>query len=146
VLRAARIDVPEGLSGQPLQDVGRLAERQVLVQHPFYQPSAADRRPQRLAAIRTVAGQAVERILVDEERVGLVGSDWKYLRTGDREELYRLAPEADERTNRIDTEPEIAARMRDTLKRQLAEHPLNVIDSPEINEELLETLRALGYL
>jgi hypothetical protein len=36
--------------------------------------------------------------------------------------------------------------MRRQLQEQLQAHPLLLLDTPEINEELLETLRALGYL
>ena len=82
----------------------------------------------------------------DVERIGVVGPDWKYLRTGEEEELYALTPEPDERSNRIDADPEVAAEMRGRLDRQLAEHPLNLIDAPEISEETLELLKALGYL
>jgi arylsulfatase A-like enzyme len=146
VLRAAGIEVPQGWSGRALQDAAGFADRRVLVQYPFYQPSAADRRPQRLEVVRTVAGEPVAPILVGTEKVGIVDTAWKLLRTGDRQELYALAPVADERTDRAETDPGVADRMGDILKRQLAEHPLTVIDSPEINEELLETLRALGYL
>jgi arylsulfatase A-like enzyme len=146
VLRAAGIAVPAGLSGLALQDASEFEDRQVLVQYPFYQPQAADRRPQRIESVRSVAGEATTPILIGAEKVGLVGREWKYLRAGDRAELYAMTPVPDERDDRIAAEPEVAERMREQLERQLARHPLNVIDLPEINEELLETLRALGYL
>jgi len=146
VLRAAGIESPEKFSGQALQRRTGLAERQVLVQHPFYQPAAAERRPQRIASVLSVGGEPVNRILVDQERVGLVTAEWKYLRTGEQEQLYRLGPDPDERTNRVETEPDVAAEFGRLLEQQLDEHPWNVIESPEINEELLETLKALGYV
>ena len=146
VLRAVGLEVPEGLSGRALQDHARFENRQILVQHPFYQPSAAGRRPQRLEAVRSVAGEPTTPILVGLERVGLVDREWKYLRVGDEQELYAMGPTPDERSNRISEQPEVAERMKGLLQEQLKAHPLLLLDTPEINEELLETLRALGYL
>jgi arylsulfatase A-like enzyme len=146
VLRAVGLEVPEGLSGRALQDHAHFENRQVLVQHPFFQPSAADRRPQRLEAVRSVAGEPTAPILVGVERVGLLDREWKYLRVGDEQELYAMGPTPDERNNRISEQPDVAARMRRQLQEQLQAHPLLLLDTPEINEELLETLRALGYL
>lgn len=146
VLRATGIEPPPELSGRALQDDARLTGRHILVQHPFYQPSAADRRPRRLEVVRSVAGEPTTPILTDVEKVGIVGSKWKYLRTEERAELYALSPTVDERTDRVESEPQVAARLNGILEVELAEHPLNVIDAPEINQELLELLRALGYL
>jgi F0F1-type ATP synthase membrane subunit b/b' len=61
-------------------------------------------------------------------------------------ELYALTPDPDERQNRIETDSEVAEEMKEELERLLAEHRLNLIDTPEINEELLEMLEALGYI
>ncbi len=57
-----------------------------------------------------------------------------------------MAPVADERNNQLESHPDVASRMETILNRELAAHPLNLIETPEINEELLETLKALGYL
>jgi arylsulfatase A-like enzyme len=146
VLRAAGLEVPDGLSGRALQDHGRFGDRTILLQYPFYQPSAADRRPQRLDVVRSVAGEPTTPILLGVERVGLVDRQWKYLRSGETQALYSLAPTVDERNDKIAEFPEIAERMRRLLEQQLQSHPLVLLDAPEINEELLETLRALGYL
>jgi len=83
---------------------------------------------------------------VGVERVGLVDREWKYLRAGEEQELYAMGPTPDERNNQITKRPEVAERMERLLQQQLHAHPLLLLDTPEINEELLETLRALGYL
>ena len=69
VLRAADIAEPEGLSGLPLQDHEKFAERRVLVQYPFFQSSALDRRPQRLESVRSVAGEPTTPFLFGVEQV-----------------------------------------------------------------------------
>jgi arylsulfatase A-like enzyme len=146
VLRAAGIAIPDGLSGRPLQDHAEFEDRKVLVQYPFFQQSAAERRPARLEAVRSVAGELTTPLLLGVEKVGIVGRDWKYLRTMGELELYALTPDPDERQNRIETDSEVAEEMKEELERLLAEHRLNLIDTPEINEELLEMLEALGYI
>jgi arylsulfatase A-like enzyme len=146
VLRAVGIDVPESMSGLPLQDHAGFGERHVLVQHPFYQPAAAERRPRLIESVRSVAGQPTAPILTGVERVGLVGPGWKFLRTTDAEhELYALEP-VDEPHNRADDEATLAGELERLLDRKLEEHPLTVLETGNINPELLETLRALGYL
>jgi arylsulfatase A-like enzyme len=146
VLRAVGLEPPAGLSGRPLQDHTNFGDRHVLVQHPFFQASAADRRPQRLAIVRSVAGEPTTPILVATERVGLVGAEWKLLRTGDVPELYAMTPSPDERTDLVSARPDVAQALGEALQQALGEHPLTLLDAPEINPELLETLRALGYL
>ena len=80
------------------------------------------------------------------ERVGIVGPEWKLLRTAGQLELYALAPVADERRNRAGELTDLAAEMKRNLERELDAHPLAPLQVGEINEELLETLRGLGYL
>ncbi len=94
--------------------------------------------------IRSVGGEPVTPILLDAQKVGIVGPSWKYLRSENGDELYALDPmeEAREPGDAPDLRAELAAE----LDRQLEAHPLNVIDAGEINDELLETLRVLGYL
>ena len=76
----------------------------------------------------------------------MVGGGWKYLRSGTDERLFRLSPETDERQDLTTTDSEVSSVMLSHLRRELANHPLEVIAPSEINEELLETLEALGYL
>ena len=146
LLTAAGIPVPEGFSGRALQDATDFSDRHVLIQHPFFQEQAALRRPKLRATVRSVGGQPTERIVIDTEKVGIIGAEWKYLRAGDTEELYRIAPWPNELENLIESEPGIAAQMRERLARHLERHPLAIRDVGEINEQLLETLKALGYI
>jgi arylsulfatase A-like enzyme len=144
VLRALGLEGPADQSGRPLQDLDSDEDRYVLVQYPLYQPRAAQSRSHKRQVIRSVGGEPVAPILVDAQKVGIVGPSWKYLRSEAGDELYALDPteEAREPGGAPDMRTELAAE----LDRQLEAHPLNVIDAGEINDELRETLRVLGYL
>ena len=146
VLRAAGFDIPSFLSGRSLQDHAQFASRHLLLQYPVYQQRAARGRARKLAVIRSVAGQPVRAVLLDQQMVGIVDRSWKYLEGGDSMELYELSPELNERDNLAESMPEIRDEMKKRLKGALEEHPLTLIDPGKINEEMLETLKALGYL
>ena len=117
-----------------------------MLQHPFYQPGAALHRPSKQREVESVAGMPTKSILVDALRVGIVGGGWKYLRTGEEEELYRLQPTLDEVKNLIGEDGDRGGRLRAALEEALSAHPLNIIDRSEINAQLMETLRELGYV
>ena len=104
------IEIPETHSGRPLHEHSH-DDRHVMIQYPFYQPVAAKNRVRRYQAIRSVAGDPTRHVLLDRERVGIVGSEWKFVRTGDREELYRVGPTLGEPENEIEAKPEVAARI-----------------------------------
>jgi arylsulfatase A-like enzyme len=145
LLEATGIDPPEIFGGTALQRVGE-DERQVLVQHPFYQRKAVEGRLEERKAIETVAGLPAARVLIEQEKVGVVSSDWKYLRTGGREELYRLGALADESSNLATREVAQREERAAALAELLERHPLVLLDAAEINDELRATLEALGYL
>jgi len=145
VLSAAGLDMPEAFSGRALGG-SESGERFVLLQHPFYQPGAALRRPSKQREVKSVAGMPTTSILVDADRVGIVGGGWKYLRTGEEEELYRLQPTLDEVSNLIGEDGDRSGRLRAALEEALSTHRLNIIDRSEINARLMETLRELGYV
>lgn len=145
LLEATGIDAPSSFNGTPLQHVGQ-GERQVLVQHPFYQHKAVAGRLEKRKVIETVAGLPAARVLIDEEKVGVVSSDWKYLRTRSGEELYRLGAEPDETRNLAAVEDSLREAREAALDDLLAQHPLVLLDAAEINEELRATLEALGYV
>jgi arylsulfatase A-like enzyme len=145
LLAASGLEAPGAFSGRPLQEIGE-EERYVLIQHPFYQQRRAENRPRKASAMRSVAGMPVDEILVGEERVGLVGRDWKLVRTGKEVELYRLGDRPDEETDLAKSEEEVRRALLARLDEALARHPITLIDTGEINEELIETLRALGYV
>jgi arylsulfatase A-like enzyme len=148
LLEAAGIEAPPGWSGRSLSLAeDGAAERNVLVQYPYYQPQALSGRVETSKVIRTVAGEPVDPILVATEKVGIVGRDWTYLRArgpdGTTEELY---PAGGGRDGSRD--PERAAeraRLSALLDEALRAHPLRLIDAGKVNPELRETLRALGY-
>ena len=144
VLRAVGLESPADQSGRPLQDLDPDEERYVLVQYPLYQPRAARTRANKQQVIRTVGGEPVTPILVDAQKVGIVGPSWKYLRGETGDELFALDPT--EEAREPGGAPDVRAELAAELDRQLEAHPLNVIDAGEINDELRETLRALGYL
>lgn len=150
LLRALGLDVPAGLSGSPLQERiaaqnrGEVEKRFVLIQHPFYQQRVAQNRPRKRKAIRSVAGEPVDEILLDTEKVGIVGTDWKLTRTDDAVELYHRP--SGETENRAAEGGNDLAELSSELDQQLEAHPLELIDTAEINDELLEALRALGYV
>ncbi len=144
-LALAGIEAPEVFSGRPLQQASAEPERLVLVQHPFYQQRAVKGRLQDRKVIRSVAGAPTAPVRHDVERVGVVGTRWKYLRAGREEELYRLSPEADESRNLAADDSREAARLGSALEGLLERHPLVLIDDGQINDELRATLEALGY-
>jgi len=144
VLRALALEGFADQSGRPLQDLDPDEDRYVLVQYPLYQPRAARSRPHKQQVIRSVGGEPVTPILVDAQKVGIVGPSWKYLRGETGDELFALDPT--EEAREPGGAPDVRAELAAELDRQLEAHPLNVIDAGEINDELRETLRALGYL
>ena len=145
VLRAAGLEIPTHFSGRPLQDIRINEDRFVLVQYPFFQERAARNRPIQRQRIRSVAGDPTQQILLDDERVGILGRDWKYLREDQKTWLYVISPKIDETTNAADTRPEVRQEMDALLDKALAAHPLEIIAPGEINDELRATLEALGY-
>ena len=102
------------------------------------------------AGILSVAGHPTNQILIDEERVGIVGRSWKFIQTGDTAELYsqslQTGPGTGERTSNIEFHGAVIESLRAKLRAQLESHALTIIDPGQINDELRETLRVLGYL
>jgi arylsulfatase A-like enzyme len=146
VLRAAGLAVPQGLSGRALQEHAAMGERHVLLQYPLYQRSAAENRPRRQQKIRSVAGEPTAPVLVGRERVGIVGHEWKLLRTGEDEELYRVAPPRNERDDVLAEQPVVAQELRGLLDRQLERHPMSALAPQDLSAEERALLIELGYL
>jgi arylsulfatase A-like enzyme len=151
LLEAAGLPVPERLSGRDLARLEREAPatpdgRPVLIQYPVYRPIQAQRRGGRQSIIRSVAGIPTLPIRAERPPVGLVTPEWKYLRSRDYEELYRLGDEPDESRDLAGEEPEILRRLRELLRRELVLHPANVRARESMPDDLRETLEALGYL
>jgi arylsulfatase A-like enzyme len=69
-------------------------------------------------------------------------------RSDDRHELYDLASDPGERSNRIENEPEVARRLHEKLDgmlREMRDDDVRTSDA-QYDEETLERLRALGYV
>jgi arylsulfatase A-like enzyme len=145
LLRVAGVPAPPQFRGTDLLAPAG-AERAGFIERPLYQPQAATNRRQRGDRIRTVGGRAVQSVAPEVERVGLRTTRWKFIRTGAVEELYDLQADPGERDNLAARRQELATRWRDRLRQWAAAHPLHVVDHSEINPELRETLRTLGYL
>ena len=145
VLRSLGFPIPTRNSGRPLQELDPAEDRYVLVQHPLYPRQAVKDRLKRHGEIRSVAGDPIQPLVVGSQRVGVVGSAWKYLRGESGEELHALDARS-ETPAPPETTRDVRARLAAELDRQLEVHPLSVLDPAEINDELRETLRALGYL
>jgi hypothetical protein len=97
-------------------------------------------------AIRRVAGEPVAEVDPELQRVGILTDDWKYIRSAASEELYSMAPGAREGENRVMQQSAARKEMSALLDQALESHPLHLIDSDEINPELMRSLRALGYV
>jgi len=79
--------------------------------------------------------------------------EWAYLysRRYEREELYDRRRDPDESRDLADRRPEVVSRFRDLLARRIeaaAAHPYTALRGAEVtpSEEVLRTLRSLGYL
>ncbi|MBA7699805.1 hypothetical protein ES703_108508 [subsurface metagenome] len=93
-----------------------------------------------------MAGERVEGSLIGIERVGIVGTDWKLIKTGpDQLELYAMAQRHGDDEKVSDSQQDALQRLNSELSRQLEASPLELIDPGMINDELLENLKALGY-
>jgi arylsulfatase A-like enzyme len=144
LLSVLGLEIPPNYSGIPLQEAATLEDRYVLIQHPFYQPVRARNRPRRQAVIRSVAGDPLSEILVGEERVGIVGQSWKLVRSRGVSALYDRA--SGERVDLAADDDSLRNELDAILDRELEARPLRITDPTEINDQLLETLRALGYV
>ena len=146
LLAAAGLPPLESVSGSPIQALPMNPERYTLLQYPMYQPDAANSRSKKGQTIRSVAGQPARSILLASEMTGAVGRDWKLLRGDQGLELYATGADSRPELDRSSAEPETRARMEAQLDSLLEEHPMNVIDAKLINEEMRQTLEALGYI
>jgi len=145
LLAAAGLPSEESFKGESLSGLSqRIDDRLILVQHPLYQPRTAKTRARRSEVVRSVAGDPVRAPLLDRERMGVVGPDWKYIRSGTETELFPENGEEGEPLGEVS--PLVVADLDDQLDRLLTEHPLRILDPGLIHDELRETLEALGYI
>jgi arylsulfatase A-like enzyme len=144
ILDLLGIAAPPG-SGRSLLALADDAERYVLLQHPLYSSETLDNRTQIQRTVRSVGGMPTRAIPVGQDSLGLVGGGWRFLRAGEREELYPELRAAGATRELAAEQPETAARLRALLDQELALRPLTVLDASGIEAELLEELRELGY-
>ncbi len=143
LLDLAGLPVPPQFSGRSLLAVGD--RRPAVVQPPVYGDTAARRRAERGLFLRSVAGQPLR----DADAGGhlaLRTESWKYILSGDREELYDLREDPQELSDLAGERPDVVRRLRPFLARWLKAHPAPPRDAAEPDAELQQTLRALGYL
>lgn len=146
VLRALGLVVPDSMSVPPLQESDVSDDRYVLLQNPFYQPGIIPARLHRQVVIRRVAGEPVAPFDAGVQTHGVVSGDWKYLRSAETEALYASGVAQAAEVNVALRNQRALAVMREKLDRALVSHPLKVVAPGAINPELLQSLRALGYL
>ncbi|MCH7866900.1 MAG: sulfatase [Myxococcales bacterium] len=146
ILRAVGLEVPASMSVAPLQESERARDRFVLLQNPLHAKGVLPARLHRQVVIRRIAGEPVEAFDPGVQKVGIVSGDWKYLRSNTSEELYAsgVLPSAEKNVGLRN--PSVCASMSALLDRALESHPLELIATGEINPELLQSLRALGYV
>jgi len=101
---------------------------------------------ERRERVREVAGEPTRRIVGDREQVGARRGPFKYLRRGAEEKLYDLAGAGGEHADVAARHPEELRELRLAVRHFLREHPVQVHDGDELDPEILERLRVLGYL
>ncbi|MFC2171845.1 sulfatase [Acidobacteriota bacterium] len=134
--------------GRNLFDPDKSNEVSAFAQHPVDMGQDAWWRPEREEKIRSVAGQPVTYLKAGDEQTGLRSEGWKYLvnmNTG-AEELYNLKFDPHEMKNMAGQNPEIAERFRAQIQEWQKTYPIQIQQSSEPDEELLQTLKALGYI
>ncbi|SER82528.1 sulfatase [Natrinema salaciae] len=82
-----------------------------------------------------------------ERRFSYRDHEWKYIRTGDGEELYDLTTDPGERESVVDTEPEILEHARDVIDdhERAIEETATDLGDVEMEEAVKDRLRDLGY-
>jgi len=154
-LVAAGLEIPSSFSGRPLPglqatepDADEKAgdPRYLLIQNPYYQPDVLPARMRRQVAIRKVGSESVRDFEAGEQMLGVMSDAWKYLRGSKSEELYELKPDGSEQRVMTSQNKQVRDQMRLQLEAVLAEHPLELIAPSKINPELMQSLRALGYV
>ncbi len=146
LLRVAGLEIPAEMTVPSLQQRAAAGTREVLLQNPFYPSSVLPARRHRQVVIRRIAGESVAPFEAGAPKLGLVRAGWKYLRGERGDELYAVSVDAKPEDNVAYRERETRNTMRVALDAALDRHPAAPIESSELNPELLQSLRALGYV
>lgn len=146
LLSLSGLERPESFQGRDLFDPNDAPREAAFLQHPIYSDRQLENRSRLALRLGSVAGQRVAPPLRGVERVGVRTADWKFLLTGDHEELYHLESDPLEAKNVSREHPEVAKRMRARIEAWRRIHPIEMIQPARIDTDLRETLEALGYL
>lgn len=146
LLALAGLTAPDSFEGRRLFDPGDPPRRAAAIQHPVWSERALERRRPLHHGVRSVKGQPVRPLLVDRQQLAWRTRRWKLVRTGEKLTLHRVDASAGEARDHAAERPELARRLAAELARWEAAHPIRIIEHGEINDRLLETLRALGYV
>jgi len=117
-----------------------------LIEHPLYQDRSAEERSRKQERMRSVAGVPTRPILIDRQSNALRGTTWKLITDGPASELYDLRNDPGEAHDLATARPEVTSALRGILDTKLAQHPLHLRESGDVNPRLRETLKALGYV
>lgn len=125
------------------------AESPIFFESPVYTREAvetADALSARYRQIRRVAGHEVRPFAPFIPQRGVRWRGWKYITTGDREELFDLSLDPRESRNVASSRREVADEMRRLQEAWLRRYPLKPQSPSAADPELHKTLRSLGYL
>lgn len=152
ILSLAGVEAPAAFRGRALLPVPPTATRALesaafaLIEHPLYQDKNAAERSRKQQRIRSVGGVPTREVLIDRPSSALRGEAWKLITDGPASELYDLASDPEESRNLATARPHVTADLRRVLDEKLAQHPLRLRESGDVNPRLRETLKALGYV
>lgn len=146
LLRLADLPVPDDFRGRGLLQRRETEAPFVFFQHPVYPRWEAAQRREWFGALRSVAGEPVASIVTDQLQAGARRGRWKYLLRGDTETLFDLAADPAERVDLSASHPQELGELRGALRRWMQEHPMDLGATDDVDPQLLENLRALGYL
>lgn len=147
LLRLSKLEIPSTFQGHDL-----LLERQpkdrrpAFLQHPLYRHFDVVERQKVMDRLRSVAGIPTRQILGDQEMTGARTQRWKYLVAGREEQLYDLEQDPGEQIDVMSLEPEVLDELRRQTRSWRRDYPLELQNPAEIDDKILENLRALGYL
>ena len=149
LLRLSDLPVPEEFSGRGLlarAEDPAASEPYAFFEHPYYRSVDIDGRQKRVEQLRSVAGEPTRPIAGDQLQVGAMSGVWRYLRHGAQERLYNLADDPGE-LNDLSAEDRVRRdRFRLAVRKWMREHPPRVDEETTVHPELMESLKALGYL
>jgi len=146
LLQIAGLDPPDEMSVPALDSASTRNGREVLLQNPFYPAGVLPARRHRQVVIRRVAGESVAPFEAGSPKLGLVRGDWKYLRGERGDELYAVGVGSAREENVAYRERSVRDEMSEALDAALERHGAATIEAEELNPELQQSLRALGYI